>query len=398
MSSDLLTDPGNLQENFHDFFENSLCGFVIADTRGFIIRANNTVASWVNCTSNEITGRRFSDLLSIGGKIYYETHLSPLLRMQGFFDEVVLEISSKNGNKIRVMVNALERKDNDGKPFFIRFTLLQARDRLQYEQNLQDANVKMNETLIKQNSLLEKQNEELNSFTFIASHDLKEPIRKIEMFTSRIFDTEAENFSPKCTEYFRSILTATKRMQNLIDAVLSYAQVDILHYLEPTDLNEILRQVTESLKEQISETDARIISAPLPTVQAIPEQMEQLFTNLLSNAIKYSKSDTPPIINISVEKIIKVEMANINFKGSFYKVDFADNGIGFDEKQKHKIFEIFQRLHKKSEYSGTGIGLSICKKIVEKHEGFITVESCVGIGSVFSILLPDKNAKVTPIT
>ena len=103
-----------------------MCGFIIADTKGFILRANEKVAAWIECNTDELKGKRFSDLLAVGGKIYYETHLSPLLRMQGFFDEVVLEISSTTGRKLRVMVNADERRDKDGKPCFIRFTLLKS--------------------------------------------------------------------------------------------------------------------------------------------------------------------------------------------------------------------------------------------------------------------------------
>ena len=381
------TATNHLQENFEDFFDSSLCGFIIADTKGFILRANEKVAAWIECNTDELKGKRFSDLLAVGGKIYYETHLSPLLRMQGFFDEVVLEISSTTGRKLRVMVNADERRDKDGKPCFIRFTLLKATDRLQYEQNLQDANAEMNKRLLAQNAILEKQNEELQSFTFVASHDLKEPLRKIEMFTSRISQTEAQNFSEKSKEYFNSILTSTKRMQNLIDAVLSYAKANTLHHLKPTDLNETLKQATETLDERIVERGAVINSSNLPTIQAIPEQMEQLFTNLLSNALKYSKSETAPVITITANEV-NGKTADTKENITFWRIDFTDNGIGFDEKQKHKIFEIFQRLHTKTEYSGTGIGLAICKKIAENHKGDMSVTSIIGEGSTFSVLIP----------
>ncbi|HMK05586.1 MAG TPA: CHASE3 domain-containing protein [Ferruginibacter sp.] len=248
----------------------------------------------------------------------------------------------------------------------------------------------INKQLTDQNYLLENKNEELNSFTFIASHDLKEPLRKIEMFTSRIKQTEAEHFSPKSKEYFAGILNASSRMQNLIEAVLSYAQTNTsTHHFKQTDLNETLRHATETLNESIINCGAVINASNLPKLYAVPEQVEQLFTNLISNALKYSKPDTPPVITIKAEKTYdKPHEGHTN--NALWKIIFTDNGIGFDDKYKDKIFEIFQRLHGKTEYEGTGVGLAICKKIVENHNGSISAISIQGKGSSFFIILPEN--------
>jgi signal transduction histidine kinase len=248
----------------------------------------------------------------------------------------------------------------------------------------------INKRLTEQNYLLENKNEELNSFTFIASHDLKEPLRKIEMFTSRIKQTEAQNFSPKSKEYFDGILNASTRMQNLIEAVLSYAQTNTsTHHFKLTDLNDILKQATDTLHETILSSGAVINASALPKLQVVPEQIEQLFTNLISNALKYAKADTPPLITIKAEKIYgntpQGQGSNVR-----WKMIFTDNGIGFDDKYKDKIFEIFQRLHGKTEYEGTGVGLAICKKIVENHDGEISAISIIGKGSSFFIILPEN--------
>ena len=247
----------------------------------------------------------------------------------------------------------------------------------------------MNRRLQDQNILLEKQNEELNSFTFVASHDLKEPLRKIEMFTSLIRRTEEENFSGKSKEYFANILKATKRMQSLVEGVLSYAQTNVLQEFRSTDLNEIVRQVRETLNERIAEKNAIISSADLPTIPAIPAQMDQLFTNLLSNALKYASPHTIPEIIITAERVKSIDNSSGSNK-TYWRIDFIDNGIGFNEAHKHKIFQIFQRLHTRSEYSGTGIGLAICKNIVENHHGSISARSEPGKGSTFSVFLPES--------
>jgi signal transduction histidine kinase len=244
----------------------------------------------------------------------------------------------------------------------------------------------MNRQLQSQNALLERQNEELNSITFVASHDLKEPLRKIEMFTARISREEAAGFSIKSQGYFNSLIKATSRMQKLIDDVLSYAQTNVPQLWEQTNLNDILQQARDTLHESILEKNAVIHVSKLPTLYAIPQQLEQLFTNLLSNSLKYAKAGTPAVISISATR--KVHMAADNtIAESYWEIDFADNGIGFDPVHSDKIFQIFQRLHSQSEYSGTGIGLAICKKIAENHYGSIRASSTPGTGAVFTVLL-----------
>jgi signal transduction histidine kinase len=228
------------------------------------------------------------------------------------------------------------------------------------------------------NEKLERQNHDLTTFTNIASHDLKEPLRKIQMFTNLIKELNPSFITDKSFEYFQKISQQSNRMQNLIESVLKYAQTDEGNFgFQNTDLNEIVNLAIDSLSEIIKGKNVLVKVRFLPTLYCSPTQMEQLFINLIENGIKYSRPDVTPSIEISATR-----------HQESWKIDVSDNGIGFDEAYQKKIFEVFQRLHSSDEYSGTGIGLAICKRIVENHRGTISTKSTLGKGSVFSINLP----------
>jgi light-regulated signal transduction histidine kinase (bacteriophytochrome) len=176
-------------------------------------------------------------------------------------------------------------------------------------------------------------------------------------------------------------------MQNLIRSLLEYSRMnsDDIKFTK-TNLNKLVKEVKLSLDEVISEKHAVIESDELPSIQVVSVQFQQLLHNLISNALKYSKHDVPPTVKISAEKVAVPERNG----QEFWKISVADNGIGFDMAYKHKIFELFQRLHGKMEYEGTGIGLAICRKIATIHHGFISVESAPGAGSTFEVYIPVK--------
>ncbi len=232
--------------------------------------------------------------------------------------------------------------------------------------------------LISQNEKLERKNHDLTTFSNIASHDLKEPLRKIQMFTNLITELNPDYLKGKSFEYFQKISQQSSRMQILIESVLKYAQTEEGDFgFQNSDLNEVANLATDSLSEIIKEKKAVVSVRDLPTIFCSPTQMEQLFINLIENGIKYARPGMTPIIGISA-----------TLSEETWKIDFSDNGIGFDEAYEKKIFEVFQRLHTSDEYSGTGIGLAICKKIIENHHGTISAQSVLGEGSVFSVILP----------
>jgi len=250
--------------------------------------------------------------------------------------------------------------------------------------------VEINHVLELKNEELENANQELESFSYVASHDLQEPLRKIQGFSKRILSKEDERLSETTKDYFNRINGAAQRMQNLIESLLSFSHTNFKELIfEKTDLNKTLSGVKNVLSDIIKQKKAKIEAQTLPTLQAVPVQMHQLFLNLISNSLKYAKTDVSPLIKITAQKLINKEVQGRTQQNSeFWEITFSDNGIGFDQLYENKIFEVFQRLHGKTEYEGTGIGLSICKKIAHAHNGTITALGVPNVGSTFKILLP----------
>ncbi len=232
------------------------------------------------------------------------------------------------------------------------------------------------------NKELQRSNANLEEFAHAASHDLKEPIRKITFFTHQLKDQLADHLQEAEQRSFNRIENASERMGHLIDDLLLYSHVSQRpHQTEAVDLNEIVQRVMEDVELDIEEKKAVITVDNLPAVQGYKRQLQQLFQNLLTNALKYSKAGVPPVITITA--------AATTVAGSrFQVIKVADNGIGFEQQYADKIFQMFSRLHGKSEYSGTGVGLSIVKKVVENHNGLIEVKSEPGVGSTFEVYLP----------
>jgi len=244
------------------------------------------------------------------------------------------------------------------------------------------------------NKELERSNADLASFSYSASHDLQEPLRKIQAFTSRILQKEKQNFSEDSIAYFIRITSAATRMRNLIDALLSYSRTNTTENIFiPTNLTNIIKETKENLEELIEQNNVIIELYELPIVNIIPFQFQQLLTNIISNAIKYRKENVNPIIKINAIKVSASEIKEeVNSKADkFWKISIADNGIGFEPQYATKIFDLFYRLHGKDEYSGTGIGLAACKKIMQNHGGIIIAESEPDKGATFHIYLPFIN-------
>lgn len=239
-----------------------------------------------------------------------------------------------------------------------------------------------NEAMRLTNQELQRSNANLEEFAHAASHDLKEPIRKIHYFTQHLKEQLGSGLNEPEARAFSRIENATERMGNLIDDLLLYSHVSQRpHETEPVDLSEKLKRVMEDLELDIGEKKAVINAGKLPVVQGYRRQLQQLFQNLLSNALKYTKAGEAPRIDISATEVTEAGQR-------YHLITVKDNGIGFEQQYADKIFQMFARLHGKNEYSGTGVGLSIVKKVVENHNGFIRVESEAGKGSTFFVYLP----------
>jgi two-component system, chemotaxis family, CheB/CheR fusion protein len=250
------------------------------------------------------------------------------------------------------------------------------------------------------NEELVKINKELEAFTYVSSHDLQEPLRQIQTFAGRLLEKENQNLTDSGKNYFHLMRNAAERMQTLIQDLLTFSRISIAdRKFEITDLNIIIEEVKKELKDAIAEKNAVIEVKEICKVKIIPFQFRQLMNNLISNALKFSNPAIPPHIIIDSQNIKyseiniasqndNVSQANLTPNKEYCHISISDNGIGFETEYAEKIFEVFQKLHAKDEYAGTGIGLAIVKKIIENHNGFIFATSKLNIGTTFDIYIP----------
>lgn len=245
---------------------------------------------------------------------------------------------------------------------------------------------KKDEEIRIRNKALEASNQEMQDFTFVASHDLQEPLRKVLSFGALLKDGYAEKLGEEGAGYIDRMQNAAHRMQTLITDLLDLTRVTSkARPFVMTDLNQSIREVLSDMETRIQECGATVDLDPLPVLEADPTQMRQLFQNLLGNALKFRRADVNPLIKIKA-RIMDPSTRDL------CRISIEDNGIGFDNQYKDQIFKVFERLHGRDEYQGTGIGLAICRKVVERHGGTITAEGRPGNGCVFSITLPLKQA------
>ena len=241
------------------------------------------------------------------------------------------------------------------------------------------------------NKELELSNNDLQQFASVASHDLKEPLRKIQVYSNIIKERGLGGNNNGANNYLDKVIVSSERMNRLINDLLNYSRLSQAHFFEVTDLNKILNEILFDLELVIAEKKATIHLATLPMAEVIPGLIRQLFQNLVSNALKFSRKDVAPIITIQSETTEAKSLEEyVEGSGECCIIKVIDNGIGFDERYTSKIFTLFQRLNSRENYEGTGIGLAIAKKIVDKHNGFITASSKINEGSAFKIILPLK--------
>jgi PAS domain S-box-containing protein len=264
------------------------------------------------------------------------------------------------------------------------------------QQKIEDVVAQRTKELAEANKALKQTNMELEQFAYIASHDMQEPLRKVITFTN-LLETRLEWIDERSKNYLKKIGNSTSRMSQLIYDVLNFSKLskEGQIYL-PVNLNAVVENILSDFELLIEQKHALINVDELPTVEAVPLQMQQLFSNLISNALKFSKPELPPVITISARSLSKLEKnehQGLTTDMPYFIISIKDNGIGFSQEHADQIFNIFQRLHVKTEYSGTGIGLALCKKIIQNHHGEIFGRSNSKMGATFSIILPEKQLR-----
>ncbi len=281
-------------------------------------------------------------------------------------------------------------RDENGKILGVFAVAIDVTEQVLARQRIEDIVAERTKELADTNLNLKKSNSELAQFAYIASHDLQEPLRKISVF-SQLLENSLGNMNEQAANYLLKIRDSSSRMNKLIRDVLTYSElVNDQQGFEAVDLTTVIVDIKTDFELLIEQTGARIEYENLPVVKAIPLQMAQLFSNLAGNSLKFARKDIPPVIKITASLLSKEELNQLSLlkDREYYKISIADNGIGFNMEYADQIFSIFQRLHRKSEYAGTGIGLSMCKKIALNHHGDINAEGSSEKGAVFNVFLP----------
>jgi light-regulated signal transduction histidine kinase (bacteriophytochrome) len=251
--------------------------------------------------------------------------------------------------------------------------------------------IELNRELLENIARLETANKDLDLFAFMASHDLQAPLRKIRMFSDRLLSDHRQNMNKDGQMYLSRIQEVSKRMQDLINDILRFSKISgEKESFQEVDLNAVVKEVISEMDGPIREKKAEIILDPLPVLPVNAVLMAPLFSNLINNSLKYSKKQELPKIHIRHEVM---SGGGKDADPRYCRILIEDNGIGFDQKYAEQIFDMFRRLHPSAEYEGTGIGLALCKKIVEKHKGFISARGKPGEGAVFIVSLPLNTIK-----
>lgn len=313
----------------------------------------------------------------------------------GVYDNEHSVLNNLTG-QIRIIHSAAQVfYDADGNPEYLTGT---AQDVTKEKKLQEELKYKVKERTIElrnANQELEINNQELQQFAYIASHDLQEPVRKIKVFM-QMLETYLDEDPEKVKYYIEKINNASTRMTALIRDVLGFSQLaTTAKVFEKVNLNQVTKDILANFDLKIEEKKAKISFDNLPTIEANYLQMSQLFDNIISNALKYSKSDVSPEITITSKVLSQKEKSNLKLvdtDSDYFKIEITDNGIGFDQQYSDKIFNIFQRLHGKEDYGGTGIGLAMCRKIVQNHNGEIKAMSKEGIGTTFTLILPKSHS------
>jgi PAS domain S-box-containing protein len=364
------------------FIEKMTEGALTLNQQGIILYANSRISEMIGIPLSALIGLPFDHFIAKENRSFYNT-LFTTSWSGDCKGEVELHYNGRQ-TPVQLSLTVLELDEGLSLSIIITDLSLQKTTQRKLEEN--------NRQLELLNQTLENSNHDLQQFASVASHDLQEPLRKIQMFGNLLKKRTTGILGNEEIAYLEKIISSTERMKTLIVDILNYSRLsaDNAEFL-PADLNYLLKELIEDFELMLADKKGKIFYKDLPVLEVNRGQMRQVFQNLISNALKFSKEDVPPVINIKAKLLSEKSFTGQeNVNGGFCLLTIEDNGIGFDEKYAGTIFSLFQRLHPKDSFEGTGIGLSITKKIIEKHQGLIQAKSIPGTGTKFMIVLPLK--------
>jgi phosphoserine phosphatase RsbU/P len=386
-----LSEPDHIDEDLEDLYENAPCGYLSLRPDGRILKANQTFCRWTGYAPKELIGKRLHDFLNIAGRIFYETHFAPLLRMQGFFNEVALDLVKQDGERFPVLVNAAERTNAEGKPQFIRLTIFNATDRRRYERELLKARDELKalaatlekrvaETAADQlrtDTALTSQRHEAElreQFIAVLGHDLRNPLASISAGTRLI---QKSKLDEKAETVILMMQKSVARMTNLIDNVLDFARGrlggGIALTLSDLPLEPVLQQVIDELQSIYPESMIKSDFALTKPVRADPVRIGQLFSNLLGNALTYGSTVEPVTVTVKTEQQFEIAVCN------------AGNPISAIAME--RLFYPFSRGAVRPSQQGLGLGLYIASEIAKAHGGTIEAASAEEL-TCFTLRMP----------
>jgi PAS domain S-box-containing protein len=364
------------------FIEHMAEGAVSLNSEGLIIYSNAQFAAMIKRPLSTVVGRKFMDFLMPDDRIHFQS-----LFNNAWSGNVKTEIVLDCGKKsvcVQLSLNALELEGENVLSMIVTDLTFQKESERQLKSK-HDELKKLNEALI-------SSNHDLQQFASVASHDLQEPLRKIQVFSKFLKERSSQELSTTANQYVDKIIECAQRMKVLIIDILTYSKLSTGETrAEQVDLNVIFREIIDDFDLQISDKNAIVELDDLCTIQGNKGQLRQVFHNLVSNALKFLSPKRTPVISIRVKAFNSKELGlSLNDETEYCRIIVTDNGIGFDEKYASSIFNLFERLNSKTTYEGSGIGLAIAKKIIDKHHGVIIANSTLGKGSEFNIILPYK--------
>jgi len=366
------------------FIENMTEGALTLNKEGIILYSNSQFAYMMNIPLSQVIGFSFSDFVDKTSSTQYTE-----LLQKGWTDDSkgIVELNNAARSTVQLSITTLDVDEGN----FLSMILTDLTSQKETERQLK----LKNEELEQSNMALGLSNDDLQQFASVASHDLQEPLRKIQVFSNLLKQEAEEKGNTSSKKYLDKIVASSNRMKQLIINVLNYSRLSAnKNNFDKVDLAEVVSDLLADYEILIQEKKAVILIGDLPIIDCNRGQIRQVFQNIISNALKFCKPYDPPVIALTVTRIKSKDTTDIAecADGGYYRFSIKDNGIGFDEKYVANVFSLFERLNTKDEYEGTGIGLAIAKKIIDKHDGLITAKSKEYEGAEFIIVLPVSQA------